>query len=158
MAEERGCPECGERLSVDARQCACGWGSGGLRGKNRGKGPATPVVDWTHVCTWRSGNLRCEWPVGRFDQGTTRGFCLFHRAQEGGVEAAEIARDSKGHAPDQYLARAQRFAYGEPGVDNPNVAALRAQLKRHAGGERVGLFAQRVLGDERAPDEPGSAG
>ena len=155
---QRSCPDCGERLSFDARQCECGWGKEGKKARAKAS-RTTPDMGWKHVCTWRSGSLFCTYPVGLFIDQNTRGFCMFHRAQEGGIEAATIARDSAGHTSDQYLERARLHAYGEPGVDNPNVARLRAQLKRHAGGDRVGLFATRVLGDMGgSQDEPGAAG
>lgn len=99
------CPECAERLSLDARQCACGWRVGGKRGANSGP-------EWNHVCTWHFGSLSCRYPVGRFDQGMRSGLCVFHRTNDRGAIAAQIAEDSQHHTPEQYLAAARRFVYG----------------------------------------------
>lgn len=141
MSEERSCPECGERLAFDARQCACGWGSKGAR---KGRGTATPSVDWQRTCTWSTASLRCCYPVGGFYDHATRGWCILHRATGDGIAAVRIADDSRGHTPEQYLERAKRLVYGD-GSDNPVVTELRSRLKRRSGGDHVGIASTSAL-------------
>lgn len=139
---ERLCPDCGDRLAYDARQCACGWGRSTAR-KGRGVANA-PTVDWQRTCTWQSGPLKCQYPVGAFYDHASRGRCIFHRAQGEGVEAARIAEESRGCPPAEYLERAKRLAYGD-GSDNANVRELRSRLKRRADGEQVGIASTNAL-------------
>lgn len=134
----RFCPDCKDRLSPDARRCACGWGAP----KRREMAPET-----NNVCTWRSGNLTCSYPVARFDIGMKSGWCVFHRSETSGAKGARIADESQGHTPDEYLDRARLFVYGGGKTDNAVNAKLRARLRRVADGERVGILATRLLGD-----------
>lgn len=114
---ERKCPECGERLSRDARACACGWGA-------KSKKDFGPKHDM--VCQWVSSGLRCRYPVGMFPEGATKGFCIFHRATPSGPESAKIADESHTGTREQYLERAKALVYGVG--DNWNVRHLRAKL------------------------------
>lgn len=110
------------------------------------------------ACTWHSGALQCRYPVALFRDQDLSGWCVFHRVQGEGIEAARIARDSLEATPAQYAECAKALTYGD-GSDNANVARLRAQLKIKAAGGNVGLFSTHILGPEVAPqDEPGAAG
>lgn len=84
MADERNCPECGERLSFDARRCACGWGA-----KKRDTGR-----HFDHQCTFKAGHDRCAYPVGLFRETATHGWCIFHRQELEAGQGAEIVRQS----------------------------------------------------------------
>lgn len=130
--KQRTCPECGDRLSLDARRCVCGWGS-----KKAGKGEDGPRYD--HSCRWQYGNLACHYPVGFFGHGETRGLCIFHRATDKGHQAADIAKESQTTTQEQYLALAAKLMYGKG--DNPYVARLRASLKSTKPGN-VGALAK----------------
>ena len=152
---ERGCPDCGERLDPLARRCACGWMAAGERRK-----VAQESAPRHHMtCTWHSGPLQCQYPVGLFVDGAARGWCIFHRHTGEGVAAARIAEESRGCPPEIYLERAKRLTYGD-GTDNANVAALRARLRYRAEGGGLGTLAIQALGlpEPLAQDEPGSAG
>lgn len=116
-ANSRACPDCGDRISADAKRCACGWGKTSIRAEAR----------HDPVCRWQYGQLSCRYPVGRFDQGEFRGLCIFHRASDRGAVAARIAEESQGHDRDAYVVAATKTIYGSG--DNHYVAALRAGLK-----------------------------
>lgn len=116
----RDCPECGDRLSVEARRCVCGWGA-----RKSGKGEEGPRYD--HLCRWTYGAVSCKYPVGLFSQGEYRGLCIFHRSIPQGTQAAQIAQESQSATQAQYLAAANRMIYRSG--DNPAVAALRKSLK-----------------------------
>jgi len=128
----RSCPECGDRLSVDARRCVCGWGA-----RKAGKGDEGPRYDM--VCRWEYGDLRCRYPVGLFQQGEYRGLCILHRASDKGHAAAQIAQESQKATQDQYLTSASLLIYRRG--DNPHVAALRASLKSTKPGN-IGALAK----------------
>lgn len=83
---ERKCPDCGERLSLDAMRCACGWGM-----KKFEKGHRS----FDHRCTYLAGNARCEYPVGMFAEGATSGWCIFHRQHLNQADGAEAVRQSQ---------------------------------------------------------------
>ena len=85
MKDERNCPECGERLSFDARRCACGWGA--KKARDSGK-------SFDHQCTYKAGHDRCQYPVGMFVEGSTHGWCIFHRQELQAGQGAEIVRQS----------------------------------------------------------------
>lgn len=116
----RKCPECGERLSLEARQCACGWGAP--------KAKAGQLF-YDHECQWVANGYRCKYPAARFDAGCTTGMCVFHRAGPSGVDGARIVQESQGATRDQYLEAAKRFVYG---VRDPH-EELRKQLKKTGG-------------------------
>lgn len=128
------CPDCGERLDIDARRCVCGWGV---------KAASRDQRQTLNVCTWHSGSLRCTYPVGRFDTGMTSGFCIFHRAKPDGASAARIADESSGHTPEQYLERAKAHVYGAS--PPPAVLELQKRVASVQGAGKVGLFAARLL-------------
>ncbi len=111
---ERLCPECGETLSREARQCVCGWG------KRKAKESFGRQFD--HRCTFRAGTDRCEYPVGLFRDGGTSGWCIFHRNAPSS-DGAEIVRQSKS-VP--YLEAIQ--AIQKRNADNPNVRELRERI------------------------------
>lgn len=85
MGDERSCPDCGERLNIDARRCVCGWGA--KKAKDNGK-------TFDHVCTYKAGFDRCQYPVGLFKEGSTHGWCIFHRQELQAGQGAEIVRQS----------------------------------------------------------------
>lgn len=120
----RKCPECGERLSLDASRCACGWSQGG-----NGKPPSHDMQ-----CAWTYGDLRCRYPVGLFADGAKSGFCIFHRANKQGAIAADLARDSENYKPEDYqrLAALQTYNGGNPMVDR-----LREAIRLPAKTERT---------------------
>src|SRR5262245_33010762 len=104
MTDSRKCPDCGERLAIDARVCVCGWKPGRFR--------SSPEPH-NMVCVWTSGMLHCTYPVGLFIEGARSGFCIFHRRIKSGPQAAAIARESEGHTQDEYNARARKEVYGD---------------------------------------------
>lgn len=126
------CPECSERLSPEARQCACGWKAGGRKSSS---GPA-----WNHVCTWHSGSLFCKYPVGKFEAGATDGWCVFHRTHGSGQVAARIAEESHSHTPEGYLAAARAFVYGKrlaaAAAPAGNVGAMLPPMRQPGDDER----------------------
>lgn len=83
---QRKCPDCGERLSFDAMRCACGWGK-----KSESKG----AKYFDHVCTYKAGFDRCAYPVGLFVEGSTSGWCIFHRRNLMQREGAEVVAQSR---------------------------------------------------------------
>lgn len=105
---ERKCPECGEKLSFDALRCACGWGL--KRGEKAGR-----VYD--HRCTFTAGRDRCAYPVGMFPEGSTSGWCIFHRNAKP-EDGAEIVRQSHEIPYAEALKPIQERAKGAPGVVN----------------------------------------
>ena len=139
----RSCPDCGERLAVDARRCVCGWGA-----KKAGKGEDGPRFDM--VCRWRAGDLACHFPVGQFGHGEFRGLCIFHRAEDKGAGAVATARRSMVAGRQEYLEDVARLIYGEG--DNPYVEKLRASLKSRRPGN-IGAFAAPAAMREPGADE-----
>ena len=116
---ERLCPECGEKLNKDARQCACGWGKRKLTEK------VGKVFD--HRCTFRSYGDRCEYPIGLFMEGATSGWCIFHRGAlpEDGAKIIEQSRTipyAEAIKPIQ-----------ERNANNANVKALREKIAARRG-------------------------
>lgn len=85
MSEKRQCPECGEELNRDARRCACGWGR---KKVETGK-------EYDHRCTFKSGFSRCAYPVGLFVEGSTSGWCIFHRNNFDPGRGFEITQQSQ---------------------------------------------------------------
>lgn len=132
MAEykQRQCPECGERLSIEARRCVCGWGA---------KTGSKDNPSYDHSCRWQYGSLNCNYPVGMFEQGQYRGLCLMHRFQDKGVQAAEIAKESKTATREDYLRVLAATIYGRG--DNPYVSRLRASLRPMKPGN-IGVLAK----------------
>lgn len=116
----RKCPECGERLSIDARLCACGWGA-------KKEKPGTLHFD--HECQWVANGYRCKYPVGRFDMGATTGMCIFHRNCTDGADGARIVKESQDASPEQYLRAAKLFAYGTKDIHEE----FRKTLKKQRG-------------------------
>lgn len=116
---ERSCPDCGERLSLDARQCACGWGKPKA---GRHEGPRTDMR-----CTYKAGSDRCQYPVGMFPAGASSGWCIFHRQPLQAGQGAEITRQS--HSIP-YLEALQTIQ--EANKDNANVRALREQIAKRS--------------------------
>lgn len=143
----RSCPDCGERLAVDARRCACGWGA-----RKAGKGEEGPRYD--AVCRWQYGSLSCSYPVGMFQQGEYRGLCIFHRFQDKGPEAAKIAQESSGASRSDYLKAAAATLYGRG--DNPAVARLRASLRPSKPGNLGALAAPAVMREPGADEREGA--
>jgi hypothetical protein len=82
---DRKCPDCSERLSFDAMRCACGWGAR----KDKGAKYCDPR------CTYEASKDRCSYPVGRYTEGNTTGWCIFHRQNVSHIDGAEIVRQSK---------------------------------------------------------------
>lgn len=146
------CPDCGERLSVDADRCgACGWTKPGARRARMDSGPRHNMT-----CTWHSGALFCRYPNAFFEEGRTSGFCVFHRRTPDGTAAARIAEESEFVGQAGYVERAMDHAYGAPEEhgsrpDSPSVRTLREQLAARAKGGNVGLFATRILGPAKDP-------
>lgn len=124
---DRSCPECGETLAKDARQCACGWGRKKLFERS-GK-----VYD--HRCTFHSYGDRCEYPCAVFLEGATSGWCIFHR-----------------NAPltdgDAIVKQSQSVCYADAikpiqarNNDTPSVRALREQMAARRGDpQRIGAM------------------
>ena len=84
MPSFRTCPECSERLSADARQCACGW--------KEGKG-----VDPFHgKCAWKDGVDRCRFPgsISHGQRGEPPWYCAFHFFDTGAEHGARIVKSS----------------------------------------------------------------
>lgn len=136
---ERLCPECGENLNKDARQCACGWG------KRKVTERIGKVFD--HRCTFRTFGDRCEYPVGWFEMGATTGWCIFHRNALPG-DGTPIVEQSRSvpyaQAIKPIIAR---------NADNPNVRALRERIAAKRGDpQRVGS----VLAESLPEREPGA--
>jgi hypothetical protein len=52
-ATDRQCPECGDRISVDARACACGWRKNGAKRTPDGPDLTCPWNDHGHICGQR---------------------------------------------------------------------------------------------------------
>jgi hypothetical protein len=118
---ERPCPDCGERLLVDAIRCACGWGAKrtSARGSERARGP---VFD--HRCTYKGAVARCAYPVGMFPSGATSGWCVFHRQPLQPGEGSEIVRQSASMPYAEALAKL--FAGAK---ESPSVRATREAMK-----------------------------
>ena len=114
------CPECGERLSRDARQCACGWGAKKVK-------PGDIPTDMQ--CQWVANGRRCRYPVGRFEQGMKTGKCVFHRNCGDPADGARIVEESLTATPEQYVEAAKRYIYGTKDVH----AEFRKTLKKQKG-------------------------
>src|SRR4051812_15317620 len=119
MSESRNCPECGEKLSFEARRCACGWGA--RKGEKVGR-------EFDHRCTYRAGGDRCQYPVGMFTEGATSGWCIFHRNNTNPAAGQEIV-DQSARVP--YLDAIK--AIQARNADSAGVRATRAELKPGAG-------------------------
>ena len=112
MLKNRVCPECYERLSPDARQCACGWkeGSGAAKDPFHGK------------CTWVDGGDRCRFPGSMSSAvraGSDKWLCAFHFFNNGGgVHAARIVQNSFDWdgTPESYF-QMRKAAASRPRVD-----------------------------------------
>ena len=117
------CPECSERLNIDARRCACGW-----ENPKYGKASAT-TMKTDPRCTYSHGGMRCQHPVGYHDPGSESGWCIFHRAidpKEQPQLGRDIVLDSQDCTREQYLVMARAKTYGRG--DSFEVAKIRARL------------------------------
>ena len=116
MSNPRQCPDCGERLSIDALRCACGWGAK--------KTPGVKHFDMR--CTYAAGSSRCCYPVGMFPEGKSSGWCIFHRQNLSSFDGAEIVRQSETVAySDAIAAILERGANAPAVVDTAWDIALR---------------------------------
>ena len=86
MPSYRVCPECSERLSPEARQCACGW--------KQDKGPAKDLFHGK--CTYTDGDDRCRFPgaLTSAQKGDGRWLCAFHFFNGDPIHAARIVESS----------------------------------------------------------------
>lgn len=114
----RSCPDCGERLSFDARRCVCGWGE---KGRKKSEGGAR----FAPCCRWNLNGMSCRYPVGRAETD----YCIFHRRFISGVEAEEYMRDSQSFTPEGYNEAVESFLYGP----SPAVEKIRAQTAGKQG-------------------------
>lgn len=147
----RNCPDCRDALAADATTCTgCGWVDPYAKRASPAKTDARPRHE--SACTWRSGQLECRYPVGLFGKGAGGGWCIFHRRQGSGVEAAKIAEASANFTPESY-AEALREMQRRDSEGNESIARLRARLRTVS--RETPLFDRAVPQD--AP-EPGSAG
>jgi hypothetical protein len=120
----RVCPECSERLSSDARQCACGWKDASLSNKR--------TVDPFHgKCSWFDGTDRCRFPgaMSHGLKGDGKLLCAFHFFNGDPTHGARIVKASFDWdgSPEDYLRLRKEFA------TRPTVVA-------HPGGEGVGAI------------------
>jgi hypothetical protein len=67
-------------------RCICGWGT---------KKPREGQRSFDHRCTYKAMGDRCEYPVGLFTEGSTSGWCIFHRQPGQPGSGAEIVRQSR---------------------------------------------------------------
>lgn len=103
MPSYRVCPECSERLSFEARQCACGW--------KQEKGPAKDLFHGK--CTYTDGDDRCRFPgaLTHAQKGDGRWLCAFHFFNGDPIHAARIVANSFewDGKPDSYLRMRSAF-------------------------------------------------
>ena len=104
MPSYRVCPECSERLSQEARQCACGW-------KESGKKSVDPFHG---KCTWVDGDDRCRFPgsMSHGLKGDGKFLCAFHFFNGDPIHAQRITQNSFDWdgKPESYLRMRKDFS------------------------------------------------
>jgi len=70
MANNHRCPECGEWLNTELRNCKCGW--------KEAKTAAPTVAD--HRCIYHQAGLRCPYPgtISTSTHASTAWYCTAH--------------------------------------------------------------------------------
>ncbi len=107
MPSFRICPECSERLSHDARQCACGW-----KDANSFKGKS--LDPFYGKCSYMDGTDRCRFPgaLNHAQRGDGRWLCAFHFFNGDAIHAQRILQNSFDWdgKPESYLRMRQAHA------------------------------------------------
>jgi hypothetical protein len=107
-ATDRQCPECGDRISVDARACACGWRKNGAK---RQEGP-------DHFCRWNDHGHICGKRGSLSDSigGGGPWYCSEHYWALKGRRVTPVVEKPAAQLDAECLTEARNFCY-DHGLD-----------------------------------------